>query len=177
MKTLTNAGITPDLQKKLYIHGLLDSLTTVNGFGKGRLQDLQEQLDAKYREQQIPAEFSWVYHLTFAVLRQPLNAEQICAPREGQPSVLESLVVIGPDEIRSVNDLLSSALSVTERAIIIKLYRDHVPPARLARQRDCSQNDIYGIRSRALTRLRRPQYAKALMDIVFINERPSNSTN
>lgn len=173
MKKKLAALITPMEQHKLYVYGLLDSLSTISGIGKQTLQDLQDEFDAKYSSQQVPSEISWVYRLTLDVIKQPLNAEQLCAPRDGQPSILDSFVRLDTPELRTINTILGATLSPTEKTVVVQLYRDRIAPEYVARQIGHPKKNVYSIKSRAFKKLRQPQYLKALTGIVFV----SNSFN
>lgn len=159
--------ITPLEQKRLYTYNLLDALSTVSGIGKQRLQNLQDKFESDYPGQQVPPDINWIYRFALDLIKQPLNAEQLCTPREDHPSILDSFAYLSSTELYAVNEILNSALSPIEKTVMFQLYRGRIPVEQIARQLGRSKQGVYEVKSRALKKLRQPQYLKALTGIVF----------
>lgn len=166
-KTKQIPQIGPEQQKKLYTHGLLEAMLKVDGIGQRRLRKLQSELEQQYANEKVNPEYCWVYRLVLAVINQPLDAEQLCTPHEDGRSILERLTDIDAASVRTVNAILSNALSPQEKQTVMSFYRDQLSLEQITQQLNRSNKTASKLKGTALHKLRRPMNAKVLSSIIL----------
>ncbi len=144
---------------RLHHFGLLDKLTELPGVGIDEVLDIEEILAGTVDA--LPAERSWIYRLTFQVIRRSKLSTIL--------QLLPRLKDITASDYARLRKMFETQFSQNEKVVLYRHYRNQQPLDDVASNFGVSLSTVRRAQRNLMQHLRREQIQQMLIATIFQN--------